>query len=125
MVRNNYFKRPIQKGFLRGVSGCCEHIASLRAALKDAKKSYRQIVVTWIDLKNAFGSVSHDLMQFAMKWYHVPEQLAHIIFTYYEMLVATIEGPDWSSRAFVYEYFTLTHARTLTNNRASIISYIV
>ena len=103
MLKNGYFKRAKQKGFLSGVPGCSEHVATLKAALHDAKSSYRQIVVAWIDLKNAFGSVSHNLIQFALDWYHVPAHLADIISTYYEMLVATIETKDWSSKCFVYE----------------------
>lgn len=103
MTKNGYFKRSKQKGFLQGIPGCSEHIAALKAALRDAKSSYRQIVVAWIDLKNAFGSVSHNLIQFALHWYHVPPHLAKIIFTYYDMLLATIETPDWSSKCFAYE----------------------
>ena len=103
MTSNGYFKRSKQKGFLQGIAGCSEHIAALKAALRDAKSSYRQIVVAWIDLKNAFGSVSHNLIQFALEWYHVPTHLANIIFTYYEMLVASIETRCWSSKCFVYE----------------------
>lgn len=103
MLSNKYFKRAKQKGFLHGIAGCSEHIATLKAALKDATKHSRQIVISWIDLKNAFGSVSHNLIQFALRWYHIPEQLANIIFKYYEMLVATIEGCDWSTKSFAYE----------------------
>ena len=103
MVKNKYFNRSKQKGFLQGVAGCSEHITALKAALLDSKSSYRQIVIAWIDLKNAFGSVSHNLIQFALQWYHVPARLANIIFTYYEMLFATIEEGNWSSQCFAYE----------------------
>ena len=103
MLKNKYFKRSKQKGFLHGISGCTEHISLLKAAFKDAKKHQRQIVVSWIDLKNAFGSVSHNLIQFAMKWYHIPEEFAEIIFAYYNMLRASIVGKDWSTKPFAYD----------------------
>jgi hypothetical protein len=103
MTKNGYFKRAKQKGFLSGIAGCNEHIATLKAALENAKAHKRQIVVAWIDLKNAFGSVSHNLIQFALEWYHIPFHLSMIIFKYYEMLFATIETKDWSSRCFTYE----------------------
>ncbi len=103
MISNAYFQRSKQKGFLQGIAGCSEHVAALKAALRDAKSSYRQIIVAWIDLKNAFGSVSHNLIQFALNWYHVPDQLAQIILTYYDMLCASIETKNWSSKCFVYE----------------------
>jgi hypothetical protein len=103
MVGNGYFNRAIQKGFLSQVSGCSEHVELLKATMKDAKKHQRQLVITWIDLKNAFGSVSHNLIQFALKWYHVPEHFAKQIFKYYETLVAAIETKDWKSESFAYE----------------------
>ena len=103
IIKNGYFKRSKQKGFLSHVAGCNEHVAALKVALRDFKSSHRQIVIAWIDLKNAFGSVSHNLIQFALEWYHVPAHLADIIFTYYEMLVATIETTEWSSKCFTYE----------------------
>jgi hypothetical protein len=103
MTLNGYFVRSKQKGFLQGIAGCSEHIAALKAALRDAKASHRQIVVAWIDLKNAFGSVSHNLIQFALNWYHVPAHLANIIHIYYDMLFATIETREWSSKCFTYE----------------------
>ena len=55
------------------MSGCVEHTYLLNEALKDAKKNRRQIVVSWVDLANAYGSVPHNLIQFALEWYHVPE----------------------------------------------------
>jgi hypothetical protein len=67
MVRNNYISKSVQKGFLTGVSGCLEHSFALMEALKEAKSSHRQIVVTWLDLANAYGSVRHNLIQFALK----------------------------------------------------------
>jgi len=52
-------------------------------ALREAKESTRQIVVTWIDLANAYGSVRHNLIQFALNWYHVPLVIQELIFDYY------------------------------------------
>jgi hypothetical protein len=102
-LQNDYIKRSKQKGFLSGVAGCIEHVTALKAAFADAKASRRQIITSWIDLTNAFGSVSHNLSQFALWYYHVPKEIAVFVFKYYEKLVATIEGEDWSTDAFGYE----------------------
>src|ERR1043165_2424879 len=48
-------------------------------ALLDAKHNQRQIVVAWLDLCNAYGSVKHNLVQFALQWYHVPQSLCKLI----------------------------------------------
>ena len=68
MVKNDFIARNIQKGFLAGMPGCLEHSFALSEALKNASEHQRQIVVTWIDLANAYGSVRHNLIQFALHW---------------------------------------------------------
>ena len=65
-VQNNYIRRETQKGFLFGLPGCLEHSFTLFEALRDAKENQRQIIVAWIDLANAYGSVRHNLIQFAL-----------------------------------------------------------
>ena len=67
MLKNNYISREIQKGFLAGMPGCIEHTFTLLEALRDAKDSHRQIIITWLDLANAHGSVRHNLIQFAFE----------------------------------------------------------
>ena len=58
MIQNHYITRDLQKGFLFGVPGCLEHSFTLMEALREAKECHRQIVVSWIDLANAYGSFS-------------------------------------------------------------------
>ena len=68
MVKNQYIDRSVQKGFLQGMAGCVEHTFSLHHLLKDAFQHHRQIIVSWIDLANAYGSIMHNLIQFALEW---------------------------------------------------------
>jgi hypothetical protein len=72
LLRNCYISKEIQKGFLAGMPGCLEHTFALLEALRDAKDSYRQIVIAWLVLANAYGSVRHNLIQFALSLFHVP-----------------------------------------------------
>ena len=73
-------------------SGCrfCHTCIACRGilyeALREAKAHARQIVATWIDLANAYGSVRHNLIQFALNWYHVPLRIQKLIFNYYLMV---------------------------------------
>ena len=99
----NRFISNTQKGFLSGVPGCLEHSFTLFEALKDANLEQRQIVVTWIDLANAYGSIRHNLIQFALNWYHVPEFLQELIFNYYEKLKAKIKTNAWSTGFFLFD----------------------
>ena len=81
--------------------GCIEHTFALLEALCDAKDSYRQIVLTWLDLATAYGSVRHNLIQFALNWYHVPNDIQELIFDYYEKLCALISTKKWSTGFFL------------------------
>ena len=103
MIKNGFIARNIQKGFLFGISGCIEHTFALFEALRDAKQSYRQIVITWLDLANAYGSVRHNLIQFALNWYHVPKDIQQLIFDYYEKLAAMIITNEWSTGFFLFD----------------------
>ena len=103
MTSNDYISRTVQKGFLTGVAGCIEHTFTLMEALKEANAHTRQIVITWIDLANAYGSVRHNLIQFALNWFHVPLPIQELIFNYYEKLCAMIKTKEWSSGFFLFD----------------------
>lgn len=102
-VKNNYIQREVQKGFLSGVAGCVEHTFTLFEALREAKSEQRQIVVSWIDLANAYGSVRHNLIQFALNWFHVPKMIQALIFDYYNKLMAKVVTKEWTSDFFLFD----------------------
>ena len=56
---------PSQKGFLP-YDGCAEHSFILRSMLDHSRRSKRNIVAIWLDLRDAFGSISHELMLLMM-----------------------------------------------------------
>ena len=99
---NNYVKRGIQKGFIPGIAGCVEHSWTFFQALRNAKLHKRQIVAAWYDLKNAYGSVRHNLIQFALQWYHVPDWFCQFVLLYYDTLFAMVTTDNWETAAFAY-----------------------
>ena len=103
LVKNEFIRTATQKGFLSGVPGCLEHAFTLYEALRNAKESRKQIVVAWIDLANAYGSVRHNLIQFALNWYHVPHSIQKLIFDYYEKLMAKVQTSEWSTGFFLFD----------------------
>jgi hypothetical protein len=103
MTSNNYIKIKKQKGFLEGMAGCIEHSFALYEAFRNATRAQRSIVSTWIDLANAYGSVKHNLIQFALDWYHVPKCIQEMIFDYYEKLCAMIVTKKWSTGCFLFD----------------------
>ena len=103
MRKNGYINSGTQKGFLFGVPGCIEHSFALVEALRQASAEKRAIVTTWIDLANAYGSVRHNLIQFALNWYHAPESIQELIHNYYEKLCAKITTKSWSTNFFDFD----------------------
>src|SRR5436305_9850303 len=62
------------------------------------------LVVTWLDLCNAYGSVKHNLVQFALHWYHVPPSLCQLVLNYhYDKICACIQTKEWSSSTFLFD----------------------
>ena len=59
---NNFIETNIQKSFVNGILGTVEHTNHLAYVINNALKSQRSLVVTLLDLRNAFGEVHHNLI---------------------------------------------------------------
>ena len=95
MKGNGYYDLAVQKGFINDMAGCAEHTTMLSELLKNARQTNRQITVCWTDLENAFGSLRHDLIQFALDWYHFPGEFRQFVHAYYEGLYIKIKTKEW------------------------------
>ena len=102
LTKNKYIDPTINKAAIPGVPGCLEHSFTLMEALQNAKRNKRQIAVTLTDIRNAYGSVKHNLIQFALAWYRVPDWFAETTFHYYESLIAFVVTDNWSTTPFRY-----------------------
>ena len=102
MMRNSYFDGVTQKGFMPGISGCVEHASVMKEALGDARRRRKGICITWVDFANAFGSVRHSLIQFALKRYHFPARFRALIYHYYDNLFAVVHTKHFSTEPFHY-----------------------
>ena len=71
LMNNGYIETHIQKGFVAGMSGTFEHLSHLT--------KQRSLTVTLIDLCNAFGQVSHDLIISTLKFHHMPPEIIAMI----------------------------------------------
>ena len=97
MKTNGYYDLGVQKGFINDMAGCAEHTTMLSELLKNAKQTNRQITVCWTDLENAFGSLRHDLIQFALDWYHFPVEFRQFVHSYYEGLYIKVRTSKWTA----------------------------
>ena len=97
MISNGYLDTNIQKAFLPGTPGVIEQQAKLAAIISTAKRSKRSLAIAWIDIANAYGSVHHSLIQFALERYHAPKQFCSLFESWYSSLSAKVLTADWES----------------------------
>ena len=83
LLANNYIDTTIQKGGIPGVSGCLEHNALLSQLIQEAKAEKKNLVVTWLDISNAYGSIPHKLIWKALETAHVSKRMMVLIDSYY------------------------------------------
>ena len=65
-------EQKIQKGFANGVSGVLEHTSMMAYILNKARLKQRSVVITLLDVKNAFGEVHHNLIKSVLDYHHIP-----------------------------------------------------
>ena len=79
LLQNNFIDLSTQKGFWSGISGTIEHTKSLTYLLGNAKSKQRGLVVTLVDLQNAFDEVNHNSVSSVLKFHHLPDEIIHLI----------------------------------------------
>ena len=83
LSQNGYLEHRIQKGFLPKLSGTFEHTAQMANIINKARAKQRSLVITLLDLKNAFGEVHHNLIPAVLSYHHIPEEIQHLIRSLY------------------------------------------
>ena len=56
-----------------------EHTQQLAYIIRHTKRKEKTLVVTLLDLKNAFGEVSHSLIPTVLQFHHIPREVQNII----------------------------------------------
>ena len=67
VIANGFIDTTIQKAGIPGFSGCLEHSSVIWELIKRAKSEKGKLAVVWLDLVNAYGSVPHVLVEFALE----------------------------------------------------------
>ena len=65
------------------VPGCWEHMSMVWSALKEARSNQTDLSTIWLDVANAYGSIPHKLIFFALERYGVPGSWISLIGKYY------------------------------------------
>ena len=83
LTLNNFIEHNIQKGFTPNMSGTLGHTAQMANIINKARIKQRSLVITLLDLKNAFGEVHHNLITSVLDYHHIPEHAKLIIKSLY------------------------------------------
>ena len=92
---NNFIEHEIQKGFTPGLSGTLEHTAQMANIINKARIKQRSLVITLLDLKNAFGEVHHNLIQTVLDYHHIPDHIKLLIKSLYTDFKTSIITPGF------------------------------
>ena len=102
MLQNNYLDPSAQKAYVNGINGCVEHVTVVNEAIQHAKLNNKTLHATWLDLKDAFGSVPHVLIPYVMSYYHIPQQIITYITSLYSKLEGKVCTKEWESEFFKF-----------------------
>ena len=102
MTENRFIDPDVQKAFINGINGCVEHNQVLQEIISHSKAKKRTVHVTFFDLADAFGSVSHELISHSLRRFPVPGNLMIYIGNLYGRLQGSVKGNKWSSESFVF-----------------------
>ena len=86
ITNNKLINSSTQKGCMEKISGCWEHMSMVWNELKSSKAEHGNLAAVWLDIANAYGSVPHQLIFFALQRYGVPEHWINLIRNYYKGL---------------------------------------
>ena len=84
LIKNSYVESKIQKGFGDNVPGTIEHNELSTYMINHARKRQRDLFITLIDLRNAFGEVHHSLLNKVLEYHHVPSEVKSLIQNMYK-----------------------------------------
>ena len=84
LLKNQFYESNIQKRLWRAISRTIEHAELQTHVIKHAKNKQRQLIITLLDLRNAFGGIDHILLLKLLEQHHIPVVIKLLITDYYK-----------------------------------------
>ena len=97
LTSNDFIEQNIQKGFTPNLSGTLEHTFQIGDIINKARIRQRSLVITLLDLKNAFGEVYHILIKSVLDYHHIPDQIRAAIEKLYTDFQTSIITSEFST----------------------------
>lgn len=102
MTMNKYLDPTAQKAYIHGINGCVEHIKVIQEVIQHAKSNNKTAHITWFDLIDAFGSLSHVLIPYVLHHYHLPNTIINYIKNIYSKLKGLVKTKNWKTEIFEF-----------------------
>ena len=90
LSKNKFIESEIQEGFTPRMSGVLEHTSMMSSVIDKARIKQRSVVITLLDLKNAFGEVHHNLIKAVLNHHRVPPIIQALISNLYDNFQTSI-----------------------------------
>lgn len=97
LKKNWMLDTDIQKGLDGAYNGVYEHVMTVRNIMEHAEKNNESVVVTFLDVKDAYGSISYAFIDYMMKYYQIPEKVADYICFFFMLGKAELRMGDQKS----------------------------
>ena len=98
-IQNSIIDKSLQKGFLKGVNGCVEHVFAVQCIFGYAQENSLPLALDFIDLRNAFGSVAHSNSDDILRHIDLPSEFRIYVHNLYS-LSAHIFSKNWKTQSF-------------------------
>ncbi len=103
MTENNFIDPTIQKAFIQRINGTIEHNILLQEIIKHARVNRKTLHISFFDLEDAFGSVSHELITISLKRYKFPQPVIQYVSNLYSSLHGMTTCKSWNSTPFQFK----------------------
>jgi hypothetical protein len=100
---NGLIDTTVQKAFMQEISGCTDHNFALQELLAYARKEKKTLHCMFLDLADAFGSVSHDLIKISPERFRFPPQIVSYFVNVYSQLNGSVLTKGWRSENFRFK----------------------
>ena len=100
VLSNKLIDSSLQKGFLHGINGTMEHIFCIDSLLANARDFKKTLVMSFLDLRNAFDSVCHQNLFDVLRYLKLPDAILSYVTSCYSQLSAYVSTDNWNTTVF-------------------------
>ena len=95
LLSNKYLNTTIQKGSIKGEKkSIVQQVIKLNSMINHSIINKNKLVILFLDIKNAFGSINKEVLYSLLKKYYVDDRFVHYLKTYYDNFTYYVNSSD-------------------------------